>query len=432
MINNNLAPITTNESEKEVLNSFITNPESLDEYIGILKPIHFYNSSHQLICQKIYEYYKNNKRIDQIVIVEDLKSEVSFKVFEDIFNCFGHAISTHVENIIKSYKAREFKKLMNNISNKITKDNTEKLIEEVENKCLEINNSVEVSSYESLEDIFINVYDGIQESYIKGSGQGYINGIKTGFHKLDNALGGLKKKSYYVLAARPSMGKSAFSLSLVERISEEQKILYIQLDMTKESMAKRLLSMKTGISNRYLSRGKLTEREWDVLGSKGTPRKNLFISDKTGTTVNDIRRIARRLKFRNGLDILIIDHIGKIKSSVKGTVYEQMTKISNELKEIARELDVVLICLSQLSRAVEQRADKRPMLSDLRDSGRIEEDADAILMLYRDGYYKAREDREQVLNDELELSIQKNRDGLTGTIVFDYNLENQRIKERII
>ncbi len=430
MNNNNLAPISALESEIEVLNAFIYNPNLLDEYIEILRPIHFYSTPHKAIYERICQCYKSNKGYDLITLSQDLKEVVSFSVFEEITNSFGHATKTHIDNILNTYRARELKRNLLKIANEITKENVNDLVEEVESKCLELNSCVNENSYESSEEISFKVLEQIQDAYIKGGGNGYITGIKTGYKQLDNALGGLKKKQYYVLAARPSMGKSALSLSLVNGISEEQKILYVQLDMTKESMITRILSMKTNIANRNLNRGKLTENQWEQIALKGTPKKNLFISDKAGTTVSDIRAMARKLKFKNGLDILIIDHLGKIKPSIKGSIYEQMTKISNELKELSRELNVVLIGLSQLSRAVEQRADKRPMLSDLRDSGRIEEDADAILMLYRDGYYKARETGEQILKDELEVSIQKNRDGLTGTLLFNYDLEKQTIRER--
>lgn len=428
--NLDLAPVSVIESELEVLNAFITNPNTLDEYIDILKPIHFYSTSYQAIYENICGYYKRNKQFDLITITEDLKDRVDYTVVSEILNGFGHAVPTHVENILNAYKARELRRTLLKTLGEITKENVNDLIDDVENKCLELNSCIDKNSYESAENINFKVLERIQEAYIKGEGNGYITGIRTGYQRLDNALGGLKKKQYYVIAARPSMGKSALSLSLLNGIAEDKKILYVQLDMTKGSMITRMLSMKTNIANRNLSRGKLTDNQWAEIGLKGTPRKNLFISDKAGTTVSDIRAMARKLKFKNGLDILIIDHLGKIKPSARGSIYEQMTKISNELKELSRELNVVLIGLSQLSRGVEQRADKRPMLSDLRDSGRIEEDADAILMLYRDGYYKAREKREQILNDELEVSIQKNRDGLTGTILFDYDLEKQIIREK--
>ena len=423
-------PIQAIESEREILNAFITNSRCIAEYVDNLKSDYFYLESHRNIYKKIEEYYKKNKDIDQIVIINDLKDKVEYKVFEEILNCLGSALKTHISNLKDSYKARELQKVAKDILAKVSKDNINEFIGNLENKFIEIGSSIDKNSFETLEEIQDRTLDEIQNAYIDGNGEGYISGIKTGYQQLDNATGGFKKKQFYIIAARPSMGKSALSLSLVNGIKEDKKIFYVQLDMTKESMNRRLLSMNTGISNRNLMRGKINDKEWEQLALRGRARKNMFITDKSGTTVNDIKSMARKIKNKYGLDIIIIDHIGKIKPSDKGSIYEQVTKISNELKEMSRELDIALICLSQLSRDIEKRADKRPMLSDLRDSGRIEEDADVIMMLYREGYYKAREGQQQVRFDNLELLIQKNRDGLTGKVVFDYDLENQLLKEQ--
>ena len=423
-------PIQAIESEREILNAFITNSRCIAEYVDNLKSDYFYLESHRNIYKKIEEYYKKNKDIDQIVIINDLKDKVEYKVFEEILNCLGSALKTHISNLKDSYKARELQKVAKDILAKVSKDNINEFIGNLENKFIEIGSSIDKNSFETLEEVQDRTLDEIQKAYIDGNGEGYISGIKTGYQQLDNATGGFKKKQFYIIAARPSMGKSALSLSLVNGIKEDKKIFYVQLDMTKESMNRRLLSMNTGISNRNLMRGKINDKEWEQLALRGRARKNMFITDKSGTTVNDIKSMARKIKNKYGLDIIIIDHIGKIKPSDKGSIYEQVTKISNELKEMSRELDIALICLSQLSRDIEKRADKRPMLSDLRDSGRIEEDADVIMMLYREGYYKAREGQQQVRFDNLELLIQKNRDGLTGKVVFDYDLENQLLKEQ--
>lgn len=423
-------PVQAIESEREILNALITNSRCIDEYIYELKSDYFYLDSHKKIYKKIEEYHKKHKDIDQILIVNELKDDVEYKVFEEVLNCLGNAIKTHISNLKDCYKARELQSVAKYISAGVNKNNVNDFIESLENKLIELDSSIDKNEFETLELVQDRTLEEIQKAYIEGGGEGYISGIKTGYTQLDNAIGGFKKKQFYVIAARPSMGKSALSLSLLNGIKEEKKIFYVQLDMTKESMNRRLLSMNTGISNRNLMRGKLSDKEWEMLAIKGRARKNMFITDKAGTTVNDIKSMARKIKNKYGLDIIIIDHIGKIKPTNKGSIYEQVTKISNELKELSRELDVALICLSQLSRDIEKRADKRPMLSDLRDSGRIEEDADVIIMLYRDGYYKAREEQQQIRFDNLELLIQKNRDGLTGKVVFDYDLENQLLKEQ--
>lgn len=426
----NIVPISSIESEKEVLGVFLVNNNELTKHISKLTPKHFYNSNNQIIYQKMLEFYKQSKKFDLLLIQESLRDIVDYNFINEISMCNGYATETHVKNIIDCYRARELQRELNLTMKNITKENSLDLMSKLSNKFLELNLNTEKRTDESAEEIQYRVLEEIQEAYIKGKGQGYITGIRTGYRRFDNATNGLKKKQYYVIGARPSVGKSAFSFSILESMEDKYKTLYIQLDMTKESMIKRMLSMKTGIANRLLNRGQLSDGDWDRLAKLGIAKKNLFIEDRANTTTSDIRALVRKYKIQQGLDILIIDHLGKVKPSAKGSTYEQATKISSELKEIAREFDIVLIVLCQLSRATEARSNKRPLLSDLRDTGAIEQDADFIAMLYRDGYYKAREDGRTIKDDVLEVSIQKNRDGLVGTIEFDFNLETQKIKER--
>ena len=365
-----------------------------------------------------------------LLIQEELQGRVDYNVISEVAEYNGYAIESHVKNIIDCFRARELKKELNRSIGEINKENALEVINNLSNRFLELNFNTEKRTDESAEEIQFRVLDEIEEAYKKGNGQGYITGIKTGYTKFDYATNGFKRKQYYVIGARPSVGKSAFSFSVLDSMDDKYKTLYIQLDMTKESMIKRMLSMKTGIANRLLNRGKLSDNDWEKLARYGTPKKNLYIEDKANTTTNDIRNLVRKYKVQQGLDILIIDHLGKIKPTGKGSTYELTSKVSQELKEIAKEFDIVLIVLCQLSRAVEGRVNKRPLLSDLRDTGAIEQDADFIAMLYRDGYYQAREKGETITNDILEVSVQKNRDGLVGTIEFDFNLETQKIREK--
>ena len=245
-------------------------------------------------------------------------------------------------------------------------------------------------------------------------------------------MNGLNKKDFIVFGARPSMGKTAFSLAILNNI--EVNTLYIQLDMSTEGMGQRLLAMNSGIENTVLARGKLNNNEWDKVRDTfnyiAAKKKNIFIYEPSSITINEIRLVAKEVQLKHGLDVIIIDHIGKIKPSTKGTRYEQMNVISNELKAIAKELNIAMVGLCQLSRATEQRSDKRPLLSDLRDTGSIEQDADVIGLLYREGYYKAREEGTDIQDDVLEINFAKNRNGRTGAIYFDYNLPTQRLTEK--
>lgn len=426
----NKVPISSIESEKEVLGAFLADNNELAKYVTVLTPKHFYNSNNQIIYKKMIEFYKKSRKFDLLLIQEELQGRVDYNVISEVAEYNGYAIESHVKNIIDCFRARELKKELNRSIGEINKENALEVINNLSNRFLELNFNTEKRTDESAEEIQFRVLDEIEEAYKKGNGQGYITGIKTGYTKFDYATNGFKRKQYYVIGARPSVGKSAFSFSVLDSMDDKYKTLYIQLDMTKESMIKRMLSMKTGIANRLLNRGKLSDNDWEKLARYGTPKKNLYIEDKANTTTNDIRNLVRKYKVQQGLDILIIDHLGKIKPTGKGSTYELTTKVSQELKEIAKEFDIVLIVLCQLSRAVEGRINKRPLLSDLRDTGAIEQDADFIAMLYRDGYYQAREKGETITNDILEVSVQKNRDGLVGTIEFDFNLETQKIREK--
>lgn len=426
----NKVPISSIESEKEVLGAFLADNNELAKYVTVLTPKHFYNSNNQIIYKKMIEFYKKSRKFDLLLIQEELQGRVDYNVISEVAEYNGYAIESHVKNIIDCFRARELKKELNRSIVEINKENALEVINNLSNRFLELNFNTEKRTDESAEEIQFRVLDEIEEAYKKGNGQGYITGIKTGYTKFDYATNGFKRKQYYVIGARPSVGKSAFSFSVLDSMDDKYKTLYIQLDMTKESMIKRMLSMKTGIANRLLNRGKLSDNDWEKLARYGTPKKNLYIEDKANTTTNDIRNLVRKYKVQQGLDILIIDHLGKIKPTGKGSTYELTTKVSQELKEIAKEFDIVLIVLCQLSRAVEGRINKRPLLSDLRDTGAIEQDADFIAMLYRDGYYQAREKGETITNDILEVSVQKNRDGLVGTIEFDFNLETQKIREK--
>ena len=426
----NKVPISSIESEKEVLGAFLADNNELAKYVTVLTPKHFYNSNNQIIYKKMIEFYKKSRKFDLLLIQEELQGRVDYNVISEVAEYNGYAIESHVKNIIDCFRARELKKELNRSIGEINKENALEVINNLSNRFLELNFNTKKRTDESAEEIQFRVLDEIEEAYKKGNGQGYITGIKTGYTKFDYATNGFKRKQYYVIGARPSVGKSAFSFSVLDSMDDKYKTLYIQLDMTKESMIKRMLSMKTGIANRLLNRGKLSDNDWEKLARYGTPKKNLYIEDKANTTTNDIRNLVRKYKVQQGLDILIIDHLGKIKPTGKGSTYELTTKVSQELKEIAKEFDIVLIVLCQLSRAVEGRVNKRPLLSDLRDTGAIEQDADFIAMLYRDGYYQAREKGETITNDILEVSVQKNRDGLVGTIEFDFNLETQKIREK--
>ncbi|NGT33439.1 DNA helicase, partial [Clostridium perfringens] len=307
--------------------------------------------------------------------------------------------------------------------------NVNSKINYLQNELLEVNQVNRKDSIKNMSDVMFDTLEGIENTYNNEMG---VRGFKTGILSLDKVMNGLNKKDFIVFGARPSMGKTAFSLAILNNI--EVNTLYIQLDMSTEGMGQRLLAMNSGIENTVLARGKLNNNEWDKVRDTfnyiAAKKKNIFIYEPSSITINEIRLVAKEVQLKHGLDVIIIDHIGKIKPSTKGTRYEQMNVISNELKAIAKELNIAMVGLCQLSRATEQRSDKRPLLSDLRDTGSIEQDADVIGLLYREGYYKAREEGTDIQDDVLEINFAKNRNGRTGAIYFDYNLPTQRLTEK--
>lgn len=280
----------------------------------------------------------------------------------------------------------------------------------------------------SLSDVVYNTTKKIESAYVNGTG---FTGISTGIRGVDNLTNGLQREEFILIGARPSMGKTAFCLKILEGI--KGNVLFVQLDMGLNEIGQRMLASKTNIENGKLGRGKLNQNEWENLSSalnNLSRKENIHFLNESSCKVENLKMIARQCKLKFNLDVLIIDHIGLLKTDKKGSMYEQMSFISHSLKEIAKELNIAVLGLCQLSRAVEQRQDKRPMLSDLRDTGKLEEDADVIGFLYRDGYYKNRENPNITLKiDDLELYFLKMRNGRVGGVNFRYFLDTQRICE---
>ena len=249
--------------------------------------------------------------------------------------------------------------------------------------------------------------------------KGHITGLETGFRDLDYKTAGLQKSDLILVAARPAMGKTAFVLNIAEYVAlhSTSTIALFSLEMSKEQLVKRMLSMNSKVDSQKIRTGNLEMEEWSKLveSVRRLGNSNLVIDDTSGITASEIRSKCRRLKIEKGLDLVIIDYLQLMSGSGKRwgeNRQQEISEISRSLKVMARELDVPVIALSQLSRAVEQRPEKRPMLSDLRESGAIEQDADMVMFLYRDEYYNA----ESEYKGQAEVIIAKQRSGPTGAI----------------
>lgn len=424
------------ESELIVLGTIIADNNYLLKAIDLIKPNDFYKTSHKVIFEKMLELYKSNTEFDSIVLVNNLMQEIKkgvttvTELTEILTREEPSTFKAHLKLIKEDSNNRKLNNVLKQLVNSDLDSNSK--IEKLQNAILDITSSSEEDTYITINQAVSNTLKKIEQAANSKNG---ITGISTGIIELDNSLNGLERGTMTVLGARPSMGKTALSLEILRGL--EVNVLYIQLDMTIEGMTQRLISSISNIENRYVGRGKLNDDEWrKVIKAVGFLEKknNIFFYTPKNPTINNILLKAKEIKAKYGLDVIIIDHIGKIKPITKGNRYEQMTYISGELKRMALEMDIALIALCQLSRGTESRQDKRPMLSDLRDTGAIEEDADNIGLLYRDGYYKAREEKENGTTEEgksdiLELHLLKVRNGRIGVIGFEYNLETQRLTQ---
>lgn len=419
------------DSEKTILGTVTSNNKYMLKVIGKLEEKDFYSTKNQMLYKAMCNLYKNNISFDVVVLSEKLSNEVKNGAITltDITEITRYVdygtIESHV-NIVKE-KSRE-RELVTACKMVVNSDgNINSKIDYLQNKLLEVNQVNRKEKVHTMFEVMEKTFEKIERAYTSKKG---FSGISTGIRKIDNVTNGLEKKDFIIFGARPSMGKTAFSLAVLEKI--EAKVLYIQLDMSTEGMGQRMLSMNTDIENGAIARGRFDDKQMKLITNafdRLSKKENIFIYEPSSITINEIRLVAKEIQLKHGLDVIIIDHIGKIKSTTKGSKYEQASFISNSLKAIAKELNVAMIGLCQLSRATEQRQDKRPLLSDLRDTGSIEEDADVIGLLYRDGYYKAREDKKIVTKDTLEINFAKCRNGRTGVVELKYNLQTQRLSE---
>ncbi|EOU1765786.1 TPA: AAA family ATPase [Clostridium perfringens] len=421
------------ESEEAILGTVTANNKYMLKVIGEIEEKDFYNTKNQIIYRAIGELYKKNISFDVVVLSEKLSNEIKSGAITltDIAEKTSHVdygtLASHV-NIVKE-KSRERELVMACQRVISSEGNVNSKVDYLQNKLLEVNQVNRKNKVMGIGDVMYNTLSEIESAYNNKTG---IRGFKTGIQSVDKITNGLNKKDFIVFGARPSMGKTAFSLAILNNI--KANVLYIQLDMSTEGMGQRLLAMNSGIENTILARGKLNDNEWnkltDTFNYIAAKKKNIFIYEPSSITINEIRLVAKEVQLKHGLDVIIIDHIGKITPTTKGSRYEQMNIVSNELKAIAKDLNVAMVGLCQLSRGTEQRSDKRPLLSDLRDTGSIEQDADVIGLLYREGYYKAREEGIDIQDDVLEINFAKNRSGRTGAIYFDYNLPTQKLTEK--
>lgn len=405
------------EAEKAVIGGIFLKQNALTDIAEFLSPDDFYNKDLKMIYASILKLYNENKAIDPILILEknkNIKNDTFYEIIESVQTA---------ANIIEYAHIVKDKAKLRNLQDSATKivemtsdeeETTEDIIDRSEALIFKIAENNNTRNVISIKDMMNSEFTRLQNVY---DNKGVTTGISSGFTDFDQMTNGFNPSDLVILAARPAMGKTAFALNLALNAAKTNKsILIFSLEMSSSQLFQRFIAIEAGIGLQKIRTGFLSENDWGRMGlaSETLMKTQLNIADLPNATVMEIRTVARRMKAAGKLDMILIDYLQLIKgSSGKNENRQQeISDISRSLKGIARELDVPIIALSQLSRATEQRADRRPMLSDLRESGAIEQDADMVAFLYRDDYYNEESESKGIT----EIIIGKQRNGPVGTV----------------
>jgi replicative DNA helicase len=412
------------EAEQGVLGSILLDNDVLHDVVGLITVEDFYRNSHQVIFRAIRDLYDLGKAIDAITLVDDLirrdqlQAIGGHEVISQILNSVPHAANAKYYAGIVREKA--VSRLLIDSATEILRDGysnsftAEQLLESAERKIFDIAEDQTKGDTVEIRDVVALAMDRIA---VRTEAQHPITGVATGFFDLDNITCGFQAEQLIILAARPSMGKTAFALNICDHVAVNLQVpvLFVSLEMGQVELAERLLCARTRVDGHKLRTGQnLGTREMALLGKGFDELRTapLFIDDTPARNMLQITANARRLKLRRGLGMIVIDYIQLVDSEEsRESRQEQIARISRRLKTLARELKVPVIALSQLNRAVENREDRRPRMADLRESGAIEQDADLVLLLHRPEYYDANEQP-----GIAELIIAKNRNGATDTV----------------
>lgn len=418
-------PPHNNEAEQSVIGAIFLEPQALITAAELLIPEDFYRIAHQKIFETMIILSDKGQAIDVVTVTEELSAK---KELEDVGGIsylmeIANAVPT-AANIVHYARIVEEKALLRRLIRVATsivedgyarEDEVEALLSEAEKKMMEVSNRKNAGDFRHIKDVLVETYDNIELLHTR---QGDVTGIPSGFTDLDKMTAGFQRNDLVILAARPSVGKTAFALNVAQNVATKtgENVAIFSLEMGAEQLVMRMLCAEGNIDAQVMRTGRLEAEDWRKLTMAMGSLSNagIFIDDSSGIRVNEIRSKCRRLQQEHGLGMIIIDYLQLISGSGRAgeNRQQEVSEISRSLKGLARELKVCVIALSQLSRGVEQRQDKRPMMSDLRESGSIEQDADIVSFLYREDYY----DKETENQNIIEIIIAKQRNGPTGTV----------------
>jgi replicative DNA helicase len=435
------------DAEEAILGAILVSPACMNRIVEHLQPESFYKPAHRYVYEAMLQLYNGEDKID-IVSVSDVlnvnqKLElVGGRAFINDLS-YKTITTTNVEYYAKIVQEKAIKRSLINAGSEIVSSGydlnpIEESLETAEKLIFDIASQKASKSLLPIKDLVYDTYARIEERY---NNKDKLTGTPTAFYDLDTMTNGLQKSDLIILAARPAMGKTSFALNIAQNVALKANIpvAIFSLEMSKEQLVQRLLCAEAEVDTQRLKTGNMQAKDWEKLAvaMNSFSEAPIYIDDTAGVTITDLRAKCRRLAMaEKNLGLIVIDYLQLIEGTGREDRMQQISSISRGLKILAKELNVPIISLSQLSRAVESRTDKRPMLSDLRESGSIEQDADIVMFIYRDEYYKNAENEEEAAEKaankgEAEIIIAKHRNGPVGTVKLLFQGNITKFKNKI-
>lgn len=414
------------EAEQSVVGAMLMDKDAIMTAAEIVSREDFYQTAYGILFEAMVELFNEGKPVDLITLQERLKEKdvppeiTSLEFARDLLTAVPTSanVKYYAEIVMEKSMLRKLIKLNEEIENMcyLGRDSLEAVLETTEKRVFELVQKRNTGDYVPIKQVVLNALDKIEKS---SKTKGTVTGIPTGFIDLDYKTSGLQPSDLILVAARPSMGKTAFVLNIAQHVAfrSNKTVAIFSLEMSKEQLVNRLFSLESQVDAQLLRTGNLKDSDWERLieGAGVIGKSKMIIDDTPGISISELRSKCRKFKLEQGLDLIIIDYLQLMTGRVGGRAesrQQEISDISRSLKGLARELNVPVIALSQLSRAVEQRPDHRPMMSDLRESGAIEQDADVVMFIYRDDYYNKDTDMKNIA----EIIIAKQRNGPIGTV----------------
>lgn len=414
------------EAEQSVIGAMLMDKDAILTASEIVSGQDFYQSAYGVIFDSIVEMFNEGKPVDLVTLKERLKEKevppevASLEFMRDLLNIMSTSanIRYYAEIVSDKSMMRKLIKLNEEIANTCYagKEPLPAILETTEKSVFELLQRRGGGEYVPIKQVVLNALERVEKA---AKSKGVVTGIPTGFIDLDYKLSGLQPSDLVLVAARPSMGKTAFVLNIAQYVAfkKEKGVAIFSLEMSKEQLVNRLFALESQVDSQALRTGNLKDSDWEKLieGAGIIGKSNMIIDDTPGISVSELRSKCRKYKLEHDIQLIIIDYLQLMSGSAGGrseSRQQEISEISRSLKALARELNVPVVALSQLSRAVEARPDKRPMLSDLRESGAIEQDADVVMFIYRDEYYNKDSEKKR----QAEIIIAKQRNGPIGTV----------------